>query len=157
MSSRVLIADGDAQRGRAIAEACGQRGLVCRVTTHGAAALEAALAEVPDALVCQLGLPLIDAARLAAILRANPRTERVRLVFLADRPGERIDVEPVLDGDPLVATTPPATPTPTPSPSPSLAPSPDETPRPVPAPPPVDVDDDRDDDDDDFDDDFDDD
>jgi hypothetical protein len=63
----------------------------------------------------------------------------------AEQPGERIDVEPVVDGGPLVATVPPsARPTPTPTPS--------ETPRPVPAPPPVDVDDDDDDDDDDPDD-----
>jgi CheY-like chemotaxis protein len=89
VSARVLIADGDALRGSAIAEACRLRGFVCRVATHGAAALEAALGEVPEALICQLGLPLIDAARLAAILRANPRTEGVRLVFVADRPGDR--------------------------------------------------------------------
>jgi outer membrane biosynthesis protein TonB len=68
----------------------------------------------------------------------------------AERPGERIAVEPVTDDDPLVATTPP-------SPTPSPSPSPSETPRPVPAPPPVDVDDDLDDDDDDLDDDLDDD
>lgn len=62
----------------------------------------------------------------------------------ADRPGERIAVEPVTDDDPLVATTPPPATT-----SPSPSPSPSETPRPVPAPPPVGVDDDLDDDDDD--------
>jgi CheY-like chemotaxis protein len=85
VKGRVLIADGDAERGRRIAAACTERGLVCRVTTHGAAALEVALGEVPDALVAQLSLPLIEGPKLAAILRANPRTQGIAVVFLGDR------------------------------------------------------------------------
>jgi CheY-like chemotaxis protein len=88
MSALILIADGDAERGRRIAEACTARGLVCQVTTHGAAALEAALSEVPQVLVGQLGLPLIDSPKLAAILHANPRTQGVAVLFVADRPGD---------------------------------------------------------------------
>ncbi len=85
MKERILIADGDAERGRQIAAACTDRGLVCRVTTHGAAALEVALSEVPDALVAQLDLPLIEGSKLAAILRANPRTQGMAVVFVGDR------------------------------------------------------------------------
>jgi CheY-like chemotaxis protein len=85
MSARVLVADGDAERGQRIADACSSQGLTCSVTTHGAAALENALAEVPDALVCQLELPLIDGPRLVAILRANPRTRKVSVLFVGDR------------------------------------------------------------------------
>ena len=85
MNARVLIADGDSERGQRIADACGTRGMSCSVTTHGAAALEAALAEVPDALVCQLELPLIDGPRLVAILRANPRTRKTAVLFVGDR------------------------------------------------------------------------
>ena len=88
MSALILIADGDAERGRRIAEACTARGLACRVTTHGAAALEAALSEVPQVLVGQLGLPLIDSPKLAAILHANPRTQGVAVLFVGDRPGD---------------------------------------------------------------------
>ncbi len=88
MSELVLIADGDSERGKRIAEACAARGLSCTLTTHGAAALEAALAEVPAVLVCQLALPLIDAVRLTAILDANPRTHGSGLLFLADRSGD---------------------------------------------------------------------
>jgi CheY-like chemotaxis protein len=99
MSAQVLIADGDAERGRSIAEACTARGLVCRLTMHGAAALEAALSEVPQVLVGQLGLPLIDGPKLAAILHANPRTQGVKVVFLGDRPG---DVEAPVPGGQLI-------------------------------------------------------
>lgn len=85
MSVQVVIADGDQQRAKRLAEACVASGLACRVTSHGAAALEAALAELPLVLVTQLDLPLIDGAKLAAILRTNPRTAPTRLVFVSDR------------------------------------------------------------------------
>jgi CheY-like chemotaxis protein len=81
----VLIADGDQKRAKRIAEACRASGLVCQVTSHGAAALEAALAELPAVLVVQLDLPLIDGPKLAAILRANPRTQPTRLLFVSER------------------------------------------------------------------------
>ena len=85
MSVQVLIADGDEKRAQRIAEACRAGGLTCQVTSHGAAALEAALAELPVVLVAQLDLPLIDGPKLAAILRANPRTQPTRLLFVSER------------------------------------------------------------------------
>lgn len=85
MSVQVLIADGDQKRAQRIAEACRASGLSCQVTSHGAAALEAALAELPAVLVAQLDLPLIDGPKLAAILRANPRTQPTRLLFVSER------------------------------------------------------------------------
>jgi CheY-like chemotaxis protein len=88
MSARILVADGDAERGSSIAAACAARGFACQVTTHGAAALEAALSEIPQLLVSQLELPLIDGPKLAAILHANPRTQGVAVVFVGDRPGD---------------------------------------------------------------------
>ncbi|HXV36778.1 MAG TPA: DUF4388 domain-containing protein [Myxococcota bacterium] len=80
----VLIADADFQRGKRIATACEQLGLRARLFTHGAAALEGALLEPPLLLIAQLALPLIDGAQLGGILRANPRTRTVGLVYLAD-------------------------------------------------------------------------
>lgn len=85
MSLQVLIADGDQKRAQRIAEACRASGLACQVTSHGAAALETALAELPAVLVAQLDLPLIDGPKLAAILRANPRTQPTRLLFVSER------------------------------------------------------------------------
>jgi CheY-like chemotaxis protein len=88
VSARVLIADGDSARGKRIAESLETRGLSCSVATHGAGALESALADHPVVLICQLGLPLIDGPKLADILQANPRTRSMGILFLGDRPGD---------------------------------------------------------------------
>ena len=85
MTALVVIADADSQRGQRIADACRARGLTCAVTLHGAAALEAALEATPSVLVAQLALPLIDGPQLAGILRANPRTQNVGVLYLGDR------------------------------------------------------------------------
>jgi len=93
VSNTVLIADGDAERSRRIAKACGTRGLRTVLARTGAAALEAALQEVPDVVVAPGDLPLINAEKLADILGANPRTEDVRFLFLGreERPLRAFD------------------------------------------------------------------
>jgi len=100
MAREVLIADGDAGRAKRLQEACAALGFSTRGADHGAAALELALAEVPDVVVAPFDLPLIDAARLADILHANPRTAGVRFLFLgrpllgAGEPGPGDEVAP---------------------------------------------------------------
>jgi CheY-like chemotaxis protein len=79
---RILLADIDLSRGRRLSEACTARGHVVEQITHGAGALQHALESVPDVVVCPTDLPVIDAGRLAEILRGNPRTRSVSFVFL---------------------------------------------------------------------------
>jgi CheY-like chemotaxis protein len=83
MSNRkILIADGNTGRGRRLADALEVAGYVCQVAPHGAAGLEVALSEQPTVVVAQVELPLVDADKLAEILRANPRTRGVRFLFV---------------------------------------------------------------------------
>jgi CheY-like chemotaxis protein len=84
MAIVVLIADGDADRARAVAKACRSLGIDVRMATHGAAALEIALAHKPAAMVVQAALPLIDGTRLAQILHTNPHTCGMRMLFISD-------------------------------------------------------------------------
>src|SRR5262245_9445158 len=84
MATGVLIADGDADRGRKIASACRSLGIDVRVASHGAAALEISLADKPAAMVAQVALPLIDGTRLAEILHTNPHTRAMRMLFIDD-------------------------------------------------------------------------
>src|SRR6185503_639238 len=84
MAIVVLIADGNADRARAVAKACRSLGIDVRMATHGAAALEIALAHKPAAMVVQAALPLIDGTRLAQILQTNPHTCAMRMLFISD-------------------------------------------------------------------------
>jgi len=94
----ILIADADRTRARSLAAELAPLGFGVSFAETGASALETALAELPDALVAGHDLPLIDAKRLAEILRANPRTRSIRLVYLG--PGasaQRGDFDDVLE------------------------------------------------------------
>jgi len=82
----VLVADGNRARARRVVEACLANGFDTRHVETGSAALEAALAEVPQLLVVSVDLPLIEGPRLAEILRANPRTAQARCLFLGRLP-----------------------------------------------------------------------
>jgi CheY-like chemotaxis protein len=88
MSQGVLIADHEADRAMEISKACELRGLRTRCAAHGPAALELALADVPDLVVATDQLPMIDAGRLAEIVRSNPRTQAVPFLFLGVNPRE---------------------------------------------------------------------
>jgi len=88
MGRAVLIADNHRDRAFQIADACRAHGLEPRTVGHGTRALEVALQRPPAVLVAPLDLPMIDAAKLASILRANPRTQNVRFVFLAEQAGQ---------------------------------------------------------------------
>lgn len=82
MTSSILIAQVHPNGARQLADACAARGYATSFADHGAAALEAALANVPDVVVAPTDLDLIDAGTLVEILRANPRTKGVRFLFL---------------------------------------------------------------------------
>ncbi len=85
-NTEILIADGNAARAERVADVLKSAGHRCCVAPHGAAALEVALANPPRVVVAQVDLPLIDAAKLAEIMRANPRTRAVRFLFLGAVP-----------------------------------------------------------------------
>ena len=82
----VLVADGNTGRGSRLLDECSTAGFLAKLAPHGAAALEVALAVQPAVVIAQLDLPLVDALKLAEILRANPRTRDTRFIFLG--PGE---------------------------------------------------------------------
>jgi len=104
VSRLVVVADANPDRADRIREACAVRGYATRAVVNGADALEASVAEVPEVLVTVGSLALIDAAKLVEILRTNPRTRRVRYVFLNDGdhgpPAEWGAVHLPLDADP---------------------------------------------------------
>ncbi len=81
---RILIADADSIRAKELAEVCMSRGHLVERAAHGADALEVALQRLPDVVIAPIDLPVIDATRLAEILRGNPRTRLATFVFLIE-------------------------------------------------------------------------
>jgi len=79
---RILLADFDALRMKSLANACEAQGHQVVRAPHGATALELALEDPPDAVVCPVDLSVIDGARLEEILRGNPRTRHASFIFL---------------------------------------------------------------------------
>ena len=88
VSRLIVVADGNTGRGQRMVDACTTAGYPCKLAPHGASALEIALATRPAVVVAQLDLPLVDALKLAEILRANPRTRAARFLFLG--PGDSL-------------------------------------------------------------------
>lgn len=82
----ILIADSDAERGERVAKALEAEGYRCASAANGPLALERALADQPSVVVCETELELLDAATLGEILRANPRTQEVRFLFIGGEP-----------------------------------------------------------------------
>jgi CheY-like chemotaxis protein len=81
----VLIADGNSGRGRRLASALSIAGIPSEAVRDGASALDRALTARPALVVAELELPLVDSDKLSEILRANPRTRSLRMLFLGDR------------------------------------------------------------------------
>lgn len=90
---RILVADSNHTRGRFLARACQEMGFSCVRATHGASALELALAGPPVLVIAELDLPLVDGIKLAEILRANPRTRTVRFLFLGPNEGRQHNLD----------------------------------------------------------------
>ena len=87
MSRLVVIADADLERAERLREACAVRGYATHICpTRRGRARDRARAKCPTCSITADPLELIDAARLAEILRANPRTRRVRFVFVGEAP-----------------------------------------------------------------------
>ena len=103
MVGSVLLADHDSSRAERLLEALVARGFEVRRSAEGADALESALTHIPDAVIIAPGLELIDPPTLAQLLRANPRTQRTRRLYLGEDEGgasELFDDSLPIDVDP---------------------------------------------------------
>ena len=82
MTQLILLADGQASRRRRLVDAFHASDVEVEAVGDGASALELALSERPELVVAEAELPLVEAPKLAEILRANPRTRAARFVFM---------------------------------------------------------------------------
>jgi CheY-like chemotaxis protein len=79
---RVLIVEDDRAAVEGLRALLVGLGHEVTVATNGHAGLEAVLIDRADVVVCDLGLPDIDGFEIGLRLRADPRTNNVRLIAI---------------------------------------------------------------------------
>jgi signal transduction histidine kinase len=79
---RVLVVDDHADAADTLGEILETWGHTVRLARDGLQALSAAREDLPDWVVCDLGLPGLDGYAVAAALRLEPITAQIRLVAL---------------------------------------------------------------------------
>ena len=100
---KVLIADSSDVLRRSLVRILRGDGMEVIEVPDGGKALSEALLRKPDLLVLDLSLPVLPTDRLAGILRANPTTRSIPILFLGE-PGQ--DVPEAGDGVPEVIRRP---------------------------------------------------
>lgn len=81
---KVLVADTDKRLTTSLKDVLRDRGYDAVISDDGAVALNKALSDMPGMIVLSVALPTIDGIKLSQILRSNPRTESIPLIFLSD-------------------------------------------------------------------------
>ena len=87
---RILVADDDPERLKAIRERLQGEGFAVIDAEDGLAALDRAREEVPDAIVLNLLLRRIDGLRVCEILKSNPATTNIPVLLMA---GVHVDAD----------------------------------------------------------------
>jgi CheY-like chemotaxis protein len=79
---RVLVVDDNADAAHLLADSLRALGFITEVALDGPAAIETARAFVPNVVLLDLGLPVMDGFEVAARLRSDPELRQVRLVAI---------------------------------------------------------------------------
>jgi CheY-like chemotaxis protein len=88
--SRVLIVDDNADAADCLSLLLGLHRFNVQVAYNGASALSAALAAPPDAMLVDLGMPLMDGFRLAELVRCEESLRETLLVAVTGYGGGQV-------------------------------------------------------------------
>ncbi len=87
---RILVADDDPERLKALVERLQREGFVVLSARDGLEALDQAREELPDAIILNLLLRRIDGLRVCEILKSNPATTNIPVLLMA---GVHVDAD----------------------------------------------------------------
>ena len=90
VTRRILIADDDPERLKAVVERLQREGFFVLTAQDGLEALDRAREELPDAIVLNLLLRRIDGLRVCEILKSNPATTNIPVLLTA---GVHVDAD----------------------------------------------------------------
>lgn len=81
-SRKVLVVDDNEDAAFVVAELLMARGHIVEVATGGRQGFDAARARLPDVVLLDIGMPLMDGYQAATALRGEASTRSIRLVAL---------------------------------------------------------------------------
>jgi CheY-like chemotaxis protein len=87
MMKLILIAEDEYGLGEVVAQMLGDRGHDVEVVLNGHAALVSMAARLPDLLLVDLMMPVLDGADVVRRMRAGPPLAAVPVVLMTARPG----------------------------------------------------------------------
>jgi DNA-binding response OmpR family regulator len=92
-ATQVLIIDDDAGTVRLLVELLRGRGFGLRVALDGRDGYEKAIEHQPDVILLDVSMPQLDGYRVCRLLKDDPRTRDIPVIFLTgkDGPGDRLD------------------------------------------------------------------
>ena len=81
-SKRVLVVDDNEDAAFLVAELLRARGHIVEVATGGPQGFDAATATLPDVVLLDIGMPVMDGYQVATALREGTSTKSIRLIAL---------------------------------------------------------------------------
>ena len=88
MSKRVLLADNHAGRAEPVRKALTAAGYTVISATNGAECFQAVDKALPDLIVLDAGMPVLDGVATLRMLREQPDTKELPVIILSDADGE---------------------------------------------------------------------
>lgn len=96
--ARVLIADDNADMRAYLSSLLQSAGYDASDVSDGKQALDAIRSEVPDLVISDVMMPVLDGLQLLAALRRDPRTAALPVLLLSARAGQESSIEGLLAG-----------------------------------------------------------
>lgn len=83
--TRILIVEDDAQTSTSVAKILNAKGYRTRIELNGAAALLAAHEDLPDLILMDMKMPILEGHEMLQALRHDERTSHIPVVVLSGR------------------------------------------------------------------------
>ncbi len=104
---KILIVEDDAQTSSLLAKLLSSKGFQTRVESNGAAALLAAHEDLPDLIIMDLVMPILEGDEAIHALRHDSRTAHIPVVVLSGRSEDRTLADALVAGANIYLTKPP--------------------------------------------------
>jgi len=105
--AKILIVEDDPHTSALLAKLLGTKGYRTRIEANGAAALLAAHEDLPDMIIMDLRMPILDGEEAIHALRQNARTENIPVLVLSAHDDDRTVANALIAGAHAYLVKPP--------------------------------------------------